>query len=278
MTSNFSRRGFLAMAGAAGVAAGAAKRVPVGLELYSVRDLMKEDLMGTVRSVSKLGYAGVEFYSPYMDWTPEYAREVRKLLDATGMKCFSTHNGANSFDPDRIDKAIELNKIIGSKFIVMASAGRVQGLDGWKAVAEKLNKGAEKFKTAGIRAGFHNHQTEFKPIEGVRPMDVLAKNTARDVMLQLDVGTCIEAGSDPVAWINANPGRINSIHCKDWSPDAGKGYKVLFGEGAAPWKKIFDAAEKKGGVEFYLIEQEGYSLPPMETVQQCLANFKKIRA
>jgi sugar phosphate isomerase/epimerase len=109
-------------------------------------------------------------------------------------------------------------------------------------------------------------------------MDVLAKNTGKDVMLQLDVGTCIEAGSDPVAWINANPGRINSIHCKDWSPEPGKGYKVLFGDGAAPWKKIFDAAEKKGGVEYYLIEQEGYSLPPMETAQQCLANFKKIRA
>jgi sugar phosphate isomerase/epimerase len=278
MTSKFSRRGFLAMAGAAGAVAAAGKSVPVGLELYSVRDLMKDDLMGTVRSVAKLGYAGVEFYSPYMEWTPDYAKEVRKLLDDTGMKCFSTHNGANSFDPDRIDKAIELNRIIGSKFIVMASAGRVQGLDGWKAVAEKLSKGAEKFKPAGIRAGFHNHQTEFKPVDGVRPMDVLAKNTGRDVMLQLDVGTCIEAGSDPVAWIRANPGRINSIHCKDWSPEPGKGYRVLFGEGAAPWKQIFDAAEKTGGVEFYLIEQEGYSLPSMETAQQCLVNFKKMKA
>jgi sugar phosphate isomerase/epimerase len=266
------------MAGAAGVALAAAKRVPIGLELYSVRDLMKQDLLGTVRDVAKLGYEGVEFYSPYMEWTPEYAKQVRKLLDDTGMKCFSTHNGANSFDPERIDKAIELNKIIGSRYIVMASAGRVQGLDGWKAVAEKLNKGAEKFKAAGIGAGFHNHQTEFKPIEGVRPMEVLAKNTGKDVALQLDVGTCIEAGSDPVAWIQANPGRIKSIHCKDWSPDPGKGYKVLFGEGAAPWKKIFDAAEKTGGVEYYLIEQEGYSLPSMETAQRCLENIRKLRA
>jgi sugar phosphate isomerase/epimerase len=278
MTSTISRREFFAMAGAAGVAAAAAKRVPIGLELYSVRDLMKEDLLGTVRQVAKLGYAGVEFYSPYMEWTPDYAKQVRKLLDDTGMKCFSTHNGANSFDPERIDKAIELNKIIGSRYIVMASAGRVQGLDGWNTVAEKLNKGAEKFKRAGIRAGFHNHQTEFKPIDGVRPMDILAKNTGKDVMLQLDVGTCIEAGSDPVAWIQANPGRIQSLHCKDWSPEPGKGYKVLFGEGAAPWKKIFDAAEKTGGAEFYLIEQEGYSLPPMETVQRCLENFRKLRA
>ena len=75
-------------------------------------------------------------------------------------------------------------------------------------------------------------------------MDYLAKNTKPTVILQLDVGTCVEAGSDPVAWIRANPGRIRSIHCKDWSPEADKHYKVLFGEGAADWKGIFQAAEE----------------------------------
>jgi sugar phosphate isomerase/epimerase len=96
-------------------------------------------------------------------------------------------------------------------------------------------------------------------------------------MLQLDVGTCIEAGSDPVAWINQNPGRIRSVHCKDWSPDAGKGYKVLFAEGVAPWKQIFEAAEKTGGVEYYLIEQEGSAYPPLETAERCLATFRKMQ-
>ena len=95
-------------------------------------------------------------------------------------------------------------------------------------------------------------------------------------MLQLDVGTCVEAGSDPVAWIKANPGRINCVHCKEWSKDPAKGYKVLFGEGDAPWKGVFEAAESVGGVEFYLIEQEGHALPPYEAAEKCLANFKKI--
>jgi len=261
-----SRRSFLAAA-AAGSAALAAKpkNVPVGLELYSVRDQLKQDLMGTVRAVAKAGYQGVEFYSPYFDWTPEYAKDVRKLLDEVGMRCFSTHNGGKSFAPDGVTKAIELNQILGSKYIVLASAGRVEGLDGWKKVAETLNEGAAKMKAAGIRAGYHNHQTEFKPIDGKRPMEIIATNTSKDVALQLDVGTCIEAGSDPVAWIKANPGRIKSMHLKDWSPDADKGYKVLFAEGAAPWQKIFDAAESSGGVEYYLIEQEGSAYPPMES-------------
>jgi sugar phosphate isomerase/epimerase len=111
---------------------------------------------------------------------------------------------------------------------------------------------------------------------------VIAANTPKDVMLQLDVGTCVEVGEDPVAWINANPGRINSCHLKDWAPgapaDKEKGYHVLFGEGVAPWQKIFAAAEETGGVEFYLIEQEGGRYPSLETAERCLASYKKMRA
>jgi sugar phosphate isomerase/epimerase len=140
----------------------------------------------------------------------------------------------------------------------------------------------EKLRPAGLRAGYHNHQAEFKPVDGKRPIEVIAANTPKDVMLQFDVGTCVEVGDDPVAWINANPGRINSCHLKDWAPgapaDKEKGYSVLFGEGVVPWQKIFAAAESTGGAEFYLIEQEGSRYPSLETAQRCLANYKKMRA
>lgn len=281
--TSLSRRSFLVWAGAASlaVASPAPKRVPVGLELYSVRDELAKDLMGTVRAVAKMGYEVVEFYAPYYQWTPEYAKEVRKLLDELKIKCLSTHNSANVFTPENLPKAIELNQIIGSKSIVMASAGRVEGLDGWKGVAEKLTMAAEKLKPLGMRAGFHNHKTEFVAIEGKRPMDVLAAGTPKDVTLQLDVGTCMEAGADPVAWIKANPGRIRSIHCKDWAPGDekdNKHYRVLVGEGVSPWAKIREAAEAKGGVECYLIEQEGSRFSSLETAERCLATWKKLRA
>ncbi len=283
ITGAFSRRSLLATAVAplAGIltpplGSAAQKKIPVGLELYSVREEMKLDLMGTVRAVAKMGYEDVEFYAPYMEWTVSYAKEVRKLLDDLGVKCLSTHNGAQTFTPEKLPAAIELNRILGSHFIVQASAGRVTSLDGWKTVAENLTRAAEKLKGVGLRAGYHNHAAEFKPLEGKRPMEVIAANTPSDVMLQLDVGTCLEAKSDPVAWIKANPGRIRSLHLKDWS-EAG-GYKVLLGEGAADWKKIFAAAEKVGGVEFYLIEQEGSAYPPIETAEKCLKSFRKLRA
>lgn len=276
-THPLTRRSFLGTAALAGAAAltAAKPKAPVGLELYSVRDEMKKDLLATVRRVGQMGYEGVEFYSPYFEWTPEYAKEVRQVLDDVKLKCWSTHNSASAFDPANLQKVIDLNGIIGSKVAVMASAGRVEGLDGWKTVADKLTAGQEKLKTAGMKAGFHNHKLEFVPIDGKRPMEVLAANTPKDVVLQLDVGTCIEAGSDPVAWIKANRGRIGSLHLKEWSKD--KGYRVLFGDGEAPWKTVFDAAEKSGGVQFYYIEQEGYDLPSFEVAEKCLASYKKLR-
>lgn len=276
LRSTFSRRSFLAAAAAATVVSAKGKKIPVGLELFSVRDILAKDMMDTVRQVAKLGYEGVEFFSPYFSWTTAQAKDVRKLLDDLNIKAFSTHNSASSFAPENVDKAIELNTIIGSKFIVMASSGKVEGLDGWKKVAATLSQGHEKFMKAGIRGGYHNHQTEFKPLDGTRPIEILAKETPKTLMLQLDVGTCIEAGSDPVLWINQNPGRINCIHCKDWSPDKELGYKVLFGEGAAPWKNIFEAAEKKGGIEYYLIEQEGSRFSSIESAQRCLESFRKL--
>ena len=278
-----TRRSFLAATlstTAAAPLALAAKHIPIGLELYSVRDDLAKDLPGTVRAVAKMGYEVVEFYAPYYSWTPEQAKDVRKLLDDLGIRCNSTHNGMNALKPEGIAKAIDLNQTIGSKYIVLASAGRVNGLDGWKAVGDTLTQAAEKLRPLKMGTGYHNHAPEFTPLDGKRPLEVIAANTPKDVMLQLDVGTCVEVGSDPVAWIKANPGRIKCLHLKEWAAGTGvdKGYKTLFGEGEAPWKKIFAAAESKGGVEYYLIEQEGSHFPSIESAERCLAAYKKLRA
>ena len=258
-------------------AAFAASKIPVGLELYSVRDFLAKDLTGTVRAVAKLGYQVVEFYSPYLEWTPQVASEVRKLLDDLGIKCPSTHNGNEALTGDALQKAIALNQAIGSKAIIMASPGPAKTLDDWKRVSDRLNAAAGVLRPLGMVAGYHNHGLEWRPVEGQRPMDILASRTAKDVVLQFDVGTCVEEGADPVAWIKANPGRIKSLHCKDWGA-GGKGYAVLFGEGDAPWKSILDAAESVGGVEYYLIEQEaGPAEEQLKRAELCLANWKKLR-
>jgi sugar phosphate isomerase/epimerase len=271
----FSRRSFLsftAMLPFALRASGAAQ-IPVGLELYSVRNALKADPTGTVRAVAGLGYQCVEFYAPYFDWTESQTKDMRKLMDDLGIHCYSTHNDSSYLGPEKISRARDLNHILGCKYIVVASSHQKAGLDGWKEVADSLNFAAEQLESSGLKAGYHNHQTEFTPVDGVRPIEILAKNTKPSVMLQLDVGTCIEAGSDPVAWIRANPGRIRSLHLKEWSPEPGKGYTVLFGEGVAKWNAIFEAAESVGGVEYYLIEQEGSRFSELDTAKKCLETF-----
>lgn len=279
--SNVSRRSFLAASAVLpwalrGFASGRApaKRIPVGLELYSVRDELKKDPEGTVRAAAKMGYQDVEFYAPYFEWSEAQARQMRKLLDDLGIHCYSTHNDEDFFSDKNIAKARDLNKILGSRYMVQAWSDPKPNLDAWKKLADVLNSAAEKLAPAGLKVGYHNHDAEWKPVEGKRPIEVIASNTKHSVMLQLDVGTCLEAGADPVAWIKANPGRIRSIHCKDWSPDPNIGYKTLFGEGKADWKGIFHAAENGGGVEFYLIEQEGSRYPELETARRCLEAFR----
>jgi sugar phosphate isomerase/epimerase len=298
-----SRRNFLALSGAvpaailtqslrdgafaapapAAAAPTAAKKYPIGLELYSVRTELMRDLPNTLKTVAKIGYEVVEFYAPYFNWPLPYAKDVRTQLDDLGLRCYSTHNHIESLTPgDTMAKAIELNQILGARHIVLASApGSTKGLEGWKRLCEQLTAAVGQLKPHGLSAGFHNHQAEWAAVDGgQRIMDVIAANTPKEFVLQFDVGTCMEAGMDPIAWIQANPGRIKSVHLKDWAPGdraQEKGYRVLFGEGVTPWKELIAAVESIGGVEFYLMEQEGSRFSEFETAQHCLDTWKKMR-
>jgi sugar phosphate isomerase/epimerase len=281
-SNRWSRRNFLAVGALLpwalrGTVSTAASSIPVGLEMYSVRNTLAKDPVGTVRAVGEMGYQGLEFYAPYFQWTAAQAKDMRKLLDDLHIRCFSTHNDSDYFSGDKLLHAREINLILGSKYIVMASSHEKSGLDGWKKVADTLNTAAEKLQADGLGVGYHNHQAEFTPVDGIRPIEILAQNTNRLVMLQLDVGTSIEAGSDPVAWIKGNPGRIRSMHCKEYSHDPAKKYSVIFGEGDADWKNLFQAAESGGGIEYYLIEQEGSRFSELETASKCLQAFRTTR-
>jgi sugar phosphate isomerase/epimerase len=214
MSTSLTRRSFLALSSMVPLtlltrASASASKIPVGLELYSVREELKRDPQGTVRAVAKMGYQCVEFYAPYLDWSEDDTKNMRKLLDDLGMGCPSTHNGADQLKPNNLSKVRDRNLMLGSRYVVQASSPEQTSLDGWKQVADALNLG-----------------------------------------------------------------RIRSLHLKDWSPDADKEYRVLFGEGVANWREIFAVAESVGGVEYYLIEQEGSRFSELETAQKCLQSYR----
>lgn len=283
VSRDVSRRSFLAASSLMPLVAAVGaqpRRVTVGLELFSVRGELVKDLLGTVDRVAKMGYQTVEFYSPYQQWSNKLATEVRRRLDGLGVRCVSTHNGMSAFTGDTMQRAVELNQIIGSSLMVLASPPpKLVTIDGWRAFGAQMTQAVETLRPLKMSAGFHNHAAEWRPVEGQRPMDILAASTPRDFVLQLDVGTCVEAGADPVAFVRANPGRIKSMHCKEWSSAPGRGYAVAFGEGDTPWLRLFAAAEEVGGIENYLIEQEiAGEAGEFAMVERCLAAYRKLRA
>ena len=238
--------------------------------MYSVRDALGKDPAGTVRAVAAMGYEGLEFYAPYFAWSEAQAKDMRKLLDELKIRCFSTHNDDGYFSGDKLRHAQELNLILGSKYMVMASSHAKPGLDGWREVADTLNQAAEKLEPHGLKAGYHNHQPEFTLTDGARPMEILAKTTKPSVMLQLDVGTCIEAGADPVAYFMKNLGRFPMVHVKDMikkpTPTATpEQVMVDVGKGSIDWKGIF-AHSGHAGIQHYFVE---FDQPP-----QPLADIK----
>ena len=265
------------------LAARAAEKYPIGIELYAVRGELARDLPATLRAMKEIGYEVVEFYAPYLAWTLPYAKVVRTQLDDLGLRCYSTHNSSGAVTPgDTMTKAIELNQILGARHIIVASPPpNTNGVEDWRRVCSQWSAAVEQLAPHGLRTGFHNHRIEWNQVGGgQRVMDIIAANTPHDFVLQLDVGTCLEAGVDPIAWINANPGRIRSAHLKDWAPGTEadeKSYRVLFGEGIAPWREIFAALESVGGVEFYLMEQEGSRYSELETARRCLEEWRAMR-
>src|SRR5436309_6424480 len=143
-----SRRSFLAFSATLPWALSArdSESIPVGLELYSVRNELKKDAEATVRAVAQIGYQGVEFYAPYFEWSEDETKQMRKLLDDLGIRCFSTHNDHTYMTADNITRAADKNRILGCKYVVMASSKPGPGLDGWKTVAEALNSADEQLQ------------------------------------------------------------------------------------------------------------------------------------
>lgn len=293
----YSRRQFigLSLAALASLQLGAQgkRRVPLGILTYAVQSNFDKDTAGTLTALAKMGFEGVEMtryssadgsVSSRVAWSPARAREIRSLLDGAGLRCFSTHNEAEAFTPEGLKQAVEINQILGCPNICCvrglernaAAAGSMTferlGLDNWKKIADALERTAESLRPLKMTCTFHNHAIEFVPVDGVKPIDLLAK--AKGVAFHIDVNVCRGTGTDLVAFIKQYPGRINSLLLTD-GPPAGK-QRPLIGQGQAPWKEIFAAAENEGGVQYYLLAQAGGGLPPMEAIGREIEQYQRI--
>src|SRR5262249_31488995 len=247
----FSRRRFVLLSAASAMAlrAQSGKRTPVGLQQTAVGRNIQQDLTGTLRAVAQMGYEIIEFSAnTFMSWTPQKAKDVRSLLDELNLRCQSTHNEIASFTGDGLSKSVELNQILGSQTLVsVRGPAGTPTWDDWKRFSDQLSQAMGRIRAVGMTLGFHNHDVEFRAIEGKRPMDLLAANRGI-TSFHLNIGLCLKGGGDPIAFMKQCPGRIQALLVQDY-------------QGQARWKEIFATAEGPGALEFYLLQRtDGLSL------------------
>jgi sugar phosphate isomerase/epimerase len=249
----------------------------IGLQLYTVRELMKQDFEGTLAGVAKIGYKEVEF-AGYYGKSP---KEVRALLDSNGLTSPSAHHpmeapaaehGKTPNLNDNLQQIIDGAHVIGQKFLVCPYLdAKSRTADGYKRLAESCNKVGEATKKAGIRFAYHNHSFEFEKVDGLDtlPFDFLLTHTdPKDVKIEMDLCWITVGGQDPVAYFNKYPGRFPLVHVKDWSKEGSDpgdnvgavghpvtGHIANVGSGSIDWKNIFSHSQK-AGIQHYFVEND----------------------
>lgn len=276
--SRFSRRSFgrLTMSGL-GVSlirpafgsAGAAKKLPVGVQLYCVRNEMPVDMEGTLAVLAEMGFDGVEF----ADYFGRSAEDLRKMLDDNGLNCCGTHIYLADMLGDKLGPTVEFNKTLENPYLIVRWLPEElrNSKQGFQKTIDLFNEAAANLRPHGMRVGYHNHDYIFEEIDGRLMWNMLADGTDKDVILQLDTGHAAGIGLDPVELLKRNKGRTVTLHVKPYSknnPDA------FLDKDDLDWEAIFEVAEAVGGTEWYIVEYEREAVPPLKALE---ANLKIVR-
>ena len=233
--------------------------LPIGCQVYPVREALGKDFEGTLRELAGIGYRTIEMCSP-----PGYeksgfgplvslkAGEMRKIIHGAGLNCESCHYQFRELK-ENLDDRIAFAKELGLKQMVLSTFSLRQdaSMADWMQAAGELNKIGERVHNAGLQLGFHNHNFEFKEIDGVLVYDqLMGQLDPALVKMQFQVSV-ISLGYEAAKFFTKYPGRFISMHLQDWSPADKK--QVAVGQGAVDWKKLFTAA-KTGGIKNYFVE------------------------
>jgi len=249
-------------------------KIPIGLQLFSVREECAKNLPATLEAVAKMGYQGVEF-AGYYDYS---AADLRKMLDATGLVACGTHIGLDTLLGDAFKATVEFNQTLGNRFLIVPWIDEAKRANKAACLetAKVFNEIADKLEPYGMKTGYHNHHTEFTPVDGETPWDSLFTATKPSVVMQLDTGNALAGGADLIAILKKFPRRATTIHLKPYSVKAAQtggmeaGFKPLIGEDDVPWQDVFRLVEEAGGTEWYIVEYESDAFPPLEAVDRCL--------
>jgi len=237
----------------------------IGIQLYTVRDKMKEDVEATLARIAQIGYKEVEF-AGYFGHPPEH---IRSFLDKNGLTAPSTHVAYEN--DDQWKTALATAKTIGHEYIVMPwiPPEKRKTLDDWKNFAQVFNHAAQMAHDSGIQFAYHNHDFEFPKLDGQIPYDVLLQSTdPKLVQLEIDLYWITKAGQDPLTYFARWPGRIPLVHVKD-SMGAPDDKMVDVGQGKIDWKRIF-AKRDQAGIKHFFVEHDN----PPQGFEDVAVSFK----
>ena len=246
-------------------------KIPVALQLYTVRDQLLNDFPGVVRKVAAMGYAGVEFAGT----GNLSAAEMSDILQETGLKAAGSHIGLDMFQ-NQLDEIIAYNKAIGNIYLGIPALPReYRSIEALHKAASLMNEIGATLKEEGLILYYHNHNFEFMPVDGVMGMDILLGETDPElVKFEVDVYWVTHAGADPTAFITANAGRLPMIHLKDMIGEGDERTFAEVGEGYIDFEPIFQASEAQDAV-WYIVEQDRGNRPSLESAQISINNLKK---
>lgn len=245
--------------------------IPVALQLYTVREQLKDDFAGTVRDVAEMGYTGVELAG----YGGLSGRELRRLLDDLGLRVAGDHVSLDRLE-NQLGAALDFAQEIGNQYVVcpFVPEGRRKDADGWRQFAATLNEIGRQVTDRGLHFCYHNHAFEFTPMDGSNGFALLYDNTdARNVQMELDMFWAKKGGDDPAAILRRYPGRCPIVHLKDMTGDAEQTFAEV-GEGVLDFNPVF-AAAATGGVEWYVVEQDRCRRPPLESAQLSLRHLRE---
>lgn len=282
--SHLSRRQFvkssLVAATAAGIApqlwAAAGKKLPIAVQLYSVRDDCAKDFDAALAQLAKMGFEGVEF-AGYHSYSGK-PKELRKKLDELNLKVAATHIGTGTMRGDAFKQTVEFHQTIGCKFLIVPGDPDFTNPEKSKTLAETFNQIAATLKPLGMSCGYHNHTGEFKKDGDKTFWDLFAERTSKDVILQQDCGWSVAAGQDPVVLMKRYPGRMKTTHFKPTVIGGDKTKKAILGQDSVDWAAVLAGCIEFGGTEWITVEQETYpdGKSPMECTEMSLQGMKKI--
>jgi sugar phosphate isomerase/epimerase len=265
----------------------------IGIQLYTLRDVLSKDVRGTIAKVAGAGYNHVETFYGYsgqnaaVNFWGLNSKEFRTLLAENNLKTYSGHYQLNDFltpgkgNDDALKAQIDIAKAVGQEYLVVPVPSKMViengGVDDYKFVASQLNKAGELCRKSNLKFGYHNHAWEFKPLENTTGYDILQTETEPEfVKFEIDLFWTVNSGNDPLSLFKKYPGRFEMWHVKDMDKtDRNKFTEV--GTGSIDFSKIFEQADT-AGLKYFFVEQDKiYSKDPFESIKESCKNIKQMQ-